>query len=703
MADGTTQTRKSNIESVFGSLNITTEDKGKFLTVDNNYNPYWQNINETSIGDSWAYTQCNTPTVVILPKLENSIGGIVAILRNDGAGNNKSYIIIKPHGDEQIMGQEGVWANIADDENYASIVIKAISYTSNNQTYKTWVIVNGVNSWNNYNDIDDISVYSSQSSSFTQLSVRVQKIGSNTISGGVGASGIEFSEFKPALASNSLNYLSYTDSKSSPVIYSSDNRTYIFNNTNLSTAIVTRIGNSISKTLGYDTTLFDNTDNTIISTYITNVCPLKDFILNTVNDTVISKLYLYVSIDNKNNNGFALYKLNKVTLNDGNFTFDGNAIPLYSSDDDNTATSTFGRLISIPLNEDDSDGFSLAFESDAKSEDVLSVNFRFVGVDKEKSISISPEVEFDNSQFKIKESLTITNYIGSESDNIVSNSYMGSESIFSNHGSYTFDTSITKLVFKFIQSGTGAYSKAGEIIIDLNNLKYYLNYVDNSNNQYVYSGDFKLDEDISIGDSGLILCGNSTSIYKLPIQVSINNTVSIIIEKYKTQYSNKKNSYYMPIGAIIAYAGNDMPDDSWLPCIGQSFNKNQYPNLAEVLGVTANGEYKIPDLKNNFIMGYDNSSNGLTKLCQTVEAGLPNITGSLYLTQQHEKGSGITGTSTDYTGAFYQIYSTGNGTGGSGGSIQKVGFTASYSNAIYGKSTTVQPPSIVLWYIIKAK
>ena len=67
-----------------------------------------------------------------------------------------------------------------------------------------------------------------------------------------------------------------------------------------------------------------------------------------------------------------------------------------------------------------------------------------------------------------------------------------------------------------------------------------------------------------------------------------------------------------------------------------------------------------------------------------IEAGLPNITGSIH---DNEDGSGE-------SGALY-----GSGTGSYSGHTQNPGrhdlnFDASRSNPIYGNSDTVQPPSI---------
>lgn len=69
---------------------------------------------------------------------------------------------------------------------------------------------------------------------------------------------------------------------------------------------------------------------------------------------------------------------------------------------------------------------------------------------------------------------------------------------------------------------------------------------------------------------------------------------------------------------------------------------------------------------------------------KTVEAGLPNITG----TTSNGKGAGI-------SGAFYNTGKNVSGDADSGNDTL-VGFDASKSNPIYGKSNTVQPPAYLV-------
>lgn len=67
----------------------------------------------------------------------------------------------------------------------------------------------------------------------------------------------------------------------------------------------------------------------------------------------------------------------------------------------------------------------------------------------------------------------------------------------------------------------------------------------------------------------------------------------------------------------------------------------------------------------------------------TIEAGLPNITGTATLGCQFDNA----------TGAWYAVSSASNGRNGSNATRHNIAFDASRSNDIYGKSTTVQPPA----------
>ena len=146
----------------------------------------------------------------------------------------------------------------------------------------------------------------------------------------------------------------------------------------------------------------------------------------------------------------------------------------------------------------------------------------------------------------------------------------------------------------------------------------------------------------------------------------------------------------IPIGTVIAFAGNGSPSDdgTWLECNGQSCAG--YAELVSILGKST-----VPDYRNRFLEG---SSTPGTVL----EAGLPDISGTFGNhghDQDGDNGRGGKRTS----GAFKIIQSwcrPSAGRDSNGGNT--VLFQASLSNSIYGRSSTVQPPAVTVRYLIKA-
>ena len=140
----------------------------------------------------------------------------------------------------------------------------------------------------------------------------------------------------------------------------------------------------------------------------------------------------------------------------------------------------------------------------------------------------------------------------------------------------------------------------------------------------------------------------------------------------------------VPIGTVITWPSARNPEDgTWLECNGQSCAA--YPQLVAVLGSN-----KVPDYRGRFLEG--NTTPGTKK-----EAGLPNITG------QHAR---VTWPSNGRftNGAFY---ATTNGSSqawvNGGESSLTLNFDASRCSPVYGKSDTVQPPSVTVRYLIKAE
>lgn len=154
----------------------------------------------------------------------------------------------------------------------------------------------------------------------------------------------------------------------------------------------------------------------------------------------------------------------------------------------------------------------------------------------------------------------------------------------------------------------------------------------------------------------------------------------------------------VPIGTVIAWASNTIPTEGgvWLECNGQSCSS--YPALNNVLGKST-----VPDYRGRFLEGADTA--GTVK-----EAGLPNITGKLHSTDWGISGWDVYQKTNNFTylNSALQVTARGIGVTHSAqnrlfpGGIAGFDFDTSRSNAIYGSSTTVQPPSVTVRYFIKA-
>ena len=78
---------------------------------------------------------------------------------------------------------------------------------------------------------------------------------------------------------------------------------------------------------------------------------------------------------------------------------------------------------------------------------------------------------------------------------------------------------------------------------------------------------------------------------------------------------------------------------------------------------------------------------GTNSVGTTVEAGLPNITGTFSRVQDKRDFA---------TGCFYRIENINAGDYADSARGISTGFNASLSNSIYGNSTTVQPPAYIV-------
>ena len=141
-----------------------------------------------------------------------------------------------------------------------------------------------------------------------------------------------------------------------------------------------------------------------------------------------------------------------------------------------------------------------------------------------------------------------------------------------------------------------------------------------------------------------------------------------------------------PPGLIGYFATTTPPSSYWLICDGRAVSRSVYANLFAKIGTTYGGgngstTFNLPDLRDRVAWGATSS------VGTQIAAGLPNIVGTF-------DGNVNDGTARK-TGAFYTYnYNSYGADGDSGGGT--VGFDASRSNSVYGRSNTVQPPAMKL-------
>ena len=131
-------------------------------------------------------------------------------------------------------------------------------------------------------------------------------------------------------------------------------------------------------------------------------------------------------------------------------------------------------------------------------------------------------------------------------------------------------------------------------------------------------------------------------------------------------------------------------DDEWQMLSRQ--NGGNVPFYSDGDGSTT---FRVPSLS-CWVKG----ANGVSEVGSYLKAGLPNIEGQFITSQKYSE----TNPAPYWTGAM-SIDSTDIGTGGPGhlhNPMVKATFDASRSNSIYGASDTVQPPSIVGMWLVKA-
>lgn len=175
--------------------------------------------------------------------------------------------------------------------------------------------------------------------------------------------------------------------------------------------------------------------------------------------------------------------------------------------------------------------------------------------------------------------------------------------------------------------------------------------------------------------------------------MSIISKIQNLAQRIGIEFINIKT----PIGTIIAYAGNTIPEN-YLLCDGSVISRITYADLFSVIGTTygegdGSTTFNLPNLINKFIEGSQTSGT-------EIPAGLPNLYGDFHGrklrngVEIHKSDNTLFKLTNENAEAVGLDFSTNS-------TWSKITFDASSYNPIYGNSDTVQPPAVTMKYLIK--
>ena len=152
----------------------------------------------------------------------------------------------------------------------------------------------------------------------------------------------------------------------------------------------------------------------------------------------------------------------------------------------------------------------------------------------------------------------------------------------------------------------------------------------------------------------------------------------------------------VPTGMILPFLGTSVPE-GYLLCNGSNVSRTTYANLFSVIGTRCGAgdgstTFTLPNLHRRFA----EFSTTLSEIGKTVEAGLPNISGTLGLQGCESQRNVATGCfSSEATGRVDNGFSNGSDY------LNLAGFSSQRSSSVYGKSSSVQVASLRLLPCVK--
>lgn len=243
---------------------------------------------------------------------------------------------------------------------------------------------------------------------------------------------------------------------------------------------------------------------------------------------------------------------------------------------------------------------------------------------------------------------------------------------------------------------TGAFKRDGKSVhaVDGGNMVWFYNATfDASRSSSTYKNGAKVQPDHVVYRAYVVL-------YTSAVEASVAQAqefMTALSGKANTDLSNVSSniveSKAVPVGAFMPYAA-DTPPEGWLKCDGSTVSRTTYSALFAKIGTkygSGDGSktFNLPNFINKTFWG--GSSSGTVKA-----AGLPNISGYISYLLMGEDGQ-------KSDGALSATLQVGNRltNAGTGSAWKQLNFSAKNSNAIYGKSSTVQPPALTTIICIK--
>lgn len=172
---------------------------------------------------------------------------------------------------------------------------------------------------------------------------------------------------------------------------------------------------------------------------------------------------------------------------------------------------------------------------------------------------------------------------------------------------------------------------------------------------------------------------------------AVYDSIIPLIEKLQASVAKTE---IVPTGMIAFFGSTSAPNSNWLICDGRAVSRTAYADLFAAIGTTCgegNGSttFNLPYLIDCTVWG------GSAGIGTAKQAGLPGITGEAYAAVDSHGVtaggcSGALAYGTQYDPNFRHLN---EGTHMWGAAIT---LDASRSSPIYGRSTTVQPPALVL-------